>query len=190
MTMKLLMTLACAVALVHAHPRNPPTKVTRNTIFAEERFQGEIFENVEAFTNIQLYNEDVNPYRLPNTTKPIHYNVFWQINPVQRTYSGRVEIQLAATELGVNEIVIHSDHTDLSNVQLTRQGIAQQITYRLDAQYQFLRIRPNIDLEYDADDSIVYTLSMNFEAAMRTDMYGIYESWFRIDSANPESALR
>lgn len=188
--MKLLMTLACAFALVHAYPRNPPANATRNTIFADELFQGEIFENVEAFTNIQLYNEGINPYRLPTTTKPSHYKVFWDINIDDLTYSGTVEIQLAATQPGVNEIVIHSDHTLLSDIRLTKDDEPIPITYRLDPEYQFLRVRPNIELEYNADSKIIYILSINFNAPMRTDMYGIYQSWFRTDTNDPDSELR
>lgn len=187
--MKLLVGLACAFALVHTYPQDPPIKNTRTTIFAEERLQGEIFENVEAFTNIQLLNEDQHLYRLPNTTKPIHYNVLWDIdiNDIKRSYSGRVIIQLVATQPGVNEIVIHSDHTKLDNIHLTQGSTPIDITHRLEPQYQFLRIRPNINLEYNADSDVVYTLSIEFAADMRTDMYGIYESWFKTNIDDVDS---
>lgn len=190
MMMKLLMTLACAFALAQSHPRGPPAKIIRNTIFTDEKLEGEIFENVDAFTNIQLYNEGVNPYRLPNSTKPIHYDVFWDINTVALTYKGRVDIMLTATQAGVNEIVIHSGHTLLSNIRLTKDGEPIQITYRLDSQYEFLRIRPYMDLEYNSDSRNVYILSMEFNAAMRTDMSGIYQSWFRTDTSDPDSDIR
>lgn len=188
--MKLLVGLACAFALAHTYPQDPPIKDTRTTIFAEERLQGEIFENVEAFTNIQLLNDDQRLYRLPNTTKPIHYNVLWDIdiNVNKRSYSGRVIIQLVATQPGVNEIVIHSDHNDLRNIHLTQGSTPIDITHNLEPQYQFLRIRPNINLEYNANSHVVYTLSIDFAADMRTDMSGIYESWFKtnIDDVNSD----
>lgn len=189
MKMKLLITLACVFTLAQSHPRGPLVKVT-NTIFTDEKLEGEIFENVDAFTNIQLYNEGVNPYRLPNTTKPIRYNVFWDINTDALTYKGTVDIQLAATQARVNEIVIHSGHNSLNNIRLTKDGTPIQIVHRLDTQYEFLRIRPIIDLEYNADSDIVYTLSMEFDAIMRTDMYGIYQSWFRTNTSDPDSDLR
>lgn len=190
--MKTGLALACVFAFAQAVSRHPSAKVVRNTIFAEERFQGEIFEKVDAFTNVQLYNEGVNPYRLPNTTKPIHYKIFWNINLTSHihTYSGKVEIELEATQPGVNEIVIHSDYTELSNVTLTQGSTSINITYGLDSDYQFLRIRPNIDLEYNADSKIIYTLSIDFSAQLRNDMYGIYESWFRTDTKNITSELR
>lgn len=188
--MKTGLALACVFALAQAVSRHPSAKVVRNTIFAEERLQGEIFEKVDAFTNVQLYNEEVNPYRLPNTTKPSHYRIFWNINMTSHTYSGKVEIELEATQPGVNEIVIHSDYTELSNVHLTQGSTSINITYRLESDYQFLRIRPYIDLEYNADSRIIYTLSIDFEAKMRKDMYGIYESWFRTNTSDLTSELR
>lgn len=191
MMMRLVAALACAFALAHALL---PPGVTRNTIFAEERLHGEVFENAEAFTNIELHNENANPYRLPTTTKPIHYNVFWDINIDSLSYSGSVSIHLVATQPGVNEIVIHSNHTIPTNIRLTQGSNSINITHRLDPQYHFLIIRPNVDLEYNATSSIVYTLAMDFSAEMRSDMYGIYKSWFKTNSSDPnpdpESGIR
>lgn len=190
--MKLLLALVCAFALAHAYPPDPPVSITRNTIFADEKFQGEVFENVDAFADIELYNEGINPYRLPTTTKPIHYDVFWDIDPNGRRYSGRVTIELVATQPGVSEITIHSNHTTLSNINLVKKEDGEPIafTWRSDAPYDLLVIRPVRDLEYNAITSIVYILSISFEARMRTDMYGIYDSWFRTNTSDPDSPIR
>lgn len=192
MMLKFLTALVCALALAHSHPWDLPVSVTRNTIFGDEKLPGEVFENIDAFTNIQLYSEGVNPYRLPNSTKPIRYDVFWDINPDGHEYSGTVAIELVATQPGVSEIIIHSSHNALSDITLTKKGdtTSMALSSRTDEQYHFLVIRPAYDLEYNNEDPIVYILSVSFGAIMRTDMYGIYKSWFRTDTRDLNSDIR
>lgn len=175
-----LLVLSLAYVCANALPSTPP--VTRNTIFADERFEGEIFENVDAFDNIELAPRDgtVSPYRLPTTTLPSHYNVLWIVDIGRLAYNGTVEIQLHATQANVSEIVIHCDHVELSSVVLRLGTTVVATNYTLQQEYQFLRVAlTNGVLQYNANSQVNYTLAIEFGADMREDMYGIYKSWFR-----------
>lgn len=175
-TLKLLiLSMACMCA--SAIPKGPP--IARNTIFGEERLKGETFENVDVYEDISLFDGTEEAYRLPTTTRPTHYNVLWNMDMTRLSYSGEVSMLLVATQPGVNEIVIHSDHTELTSLSLRQGDMVIPHTYTIDEVHQFLRIRPNADLMYNPITPTVYNLTIQFGAEMRTDMYGIYRSWFR-----------
>ncbi|KAH9643224.1 hypothetical protein HF086_012886 [Spodoptera exigua] len=159
----------------------------RNTIFADERFEGEVFENVDAFDNIELTNVGASPYRLPTTTAPVKYDLSWTISfTPQRTYSGTVTITLEAKQPNVNQIVIHSDHTVNSNVQLRfgQNIIPTDVSIQKEYQFFIVTLRDGV-LSYNETHPIQYTLSIDFTGTFRTDMYGIYESWFRNTPQEP-----
>ncbi|KOB73138.1 Aminopeptidase N3 [Operophtera brumata] len=186
-TMKLVV-LAAVCICAHAFPQEPTGPVTRNTIFADERFEGEIFENLEAMEQFELSrNTDASSfYRLPNTTRPTHYDITWQIAFPARQMSGATSITLSATRADVNEIVLHADQMTIGTVTLL-QGtqIIQTLAPILEEEAQFLRVPlASGSLAYDDTNPIYYTLTINFNAPLRTDMYGIYESWYRNDPSN------
>lgn len=163
---------------------NPP--VTRNTIFMDEKLEGEIFEHVDDFNNIE-YNLSPESYRLPTTTRPLHYNLLWGIDIASFAFAGRVDIQLQPTQANVNEIVIHSH--DIMHGQITlRRNDNNQIlshTTSVDEERQFLTISLTSGfLEFNS--SIIYTLSITFEAPLRNDMYGIYRSWYKNNQTLPD----
>nr|AHW57924.1 aminopeptidase N [Mamestra brassicae] len=175
----------CATAIADVALR----PVTRNTIFTDERFEGEVFENVDAFDDIELSSGAVSPFRLPTTTRPSNYRVHWNIDLVTLRYSGTVVITLSATQANVNEIVIHSDHTTLTSVVLRQGTTIIQSNHTLQQEYQFLRVTLNEGvLQYNAVNPVQYTLTINFNANMRDDMYGIYHSWYR--NVGTDSAIR
>ncbi|XP_075971872.1 membrane alanyl aminopeptidase-like [Anticarsia gemmatalis] len=186
-TMKLLVLfLACLCGSAFSSPtdlvyRN--STLVRNTIFADERLQGEIFENIDAFRELNLASRNTQvDYRLPTTTRPIHYSVLWIIDfsRSEPTQSGTVSIQLAATQQNVNEIVIHADDLVLENVQLALGTTNIPITHILEKERQFLIVRLNTGtLNFNQASPVVYTLTVSFGAPLRTDMYGIYRSWFK-----------
>lgn len=174
-TLKLLI-LSMIYLSANAVPHQP---LIRNTIFGDEKLEGEIFEHFDDYQNISLFDATVEAYRLPTTTRPIHYNVRWTIDIGRLAYEGEVTIQLAATEPGVSEIVIHSDHTAIMSLVLSQGTTVIPQTYTTDAVHQFIRIRPSSDLLFNELSPIVYSLTITFGASMRTDMYGIYQSWYR-----------
>ncbi|XP_049870020.1 membrane alanyl aminopeptidase-like [Pectinophora gossypiella] len=173
--------LALSVALLSANALpNPPT---RNTIFVDEQLPDGPFEQMNKLADVAVFNDAGNPYRLPTDTVPSHYNILWAVHITNFTYTGEVEIFLRATRPEVHEIVIHSSHTELRSISLTKEDEVIPITSFLDTEYEFLRIRPNTNLEYNSSlslsDQTEYKLTINFEGAMRDDMYGIYRSWFK-----------
>ncbi|CAH1647272.1 unnamed protein product [Spodoptera littoralis] len=175
----IVLSLAC----LSAAAVSPVEPGKRNTIFADERFEGEVFENVDAFDNIELTpsNIGVSPYRLPTTTAPISYDLTWRIQfEPYRVYSGSVAITLVATQPNVNQIVIHSDNTVNSNTVLRRGQQVIPTTPSVQKDYQFYIVTLNDGyLQYNETDPYEYVLSIEFTGGFRNDMYGIYESWFK-----------
>ncbi|KAJ8727734.1 hypothetical protein PYW07_001853 [Mythimna separata] len=162
-----------------------PGKVTRNTIFLEERFKDEVFENVDAFDNIELSTRTVSPYRLPTTTAPSHYKVHWIVDPYDQRYSGYVAITLSAQQANVSEIVIHCDHVTVTSVNLTQANTVVPMTASFQREYQFLRVAvTNGVLQYNAATPVQYVLTIEFNANMRDDMYGIYHSWYKNEGSD------
>jgi aminopeptidase N len=173
-----LFVLAAAWTTVHGFPDEPVAY--RNTIFMDERLQGREFEHIDAFNNITLYNTNTNPYRLPTTTRPSHYDVKWWITFSNFSNIGSVDIDLYATQQNVNEIVIHAHDLDIKSLELTLNGIIVHQTWSLQPEYHFLRVRPVAGpLLYNSTQRIYYRLSISFEAPLRDDMYGIYRSWYK-----------
>lgn len=171
-----LIILGTICLCVQALP-SPP--VSRNTIFIDEKLQGQIFENIDAVESVG-YNSP-SDFRLPLTTRPIDYRILWNVSMSDFQMKGRVEIDLAATQANVSEIVIHSNELYIENVYLQLGAAQVQSSYELLPDLQFLVVRPASVLQFNATNPIVYNLTINFNATLRNDMYGIYRSWFRND---------
>lgn len=181
-TLKILV-LAAACVSAYAFPMEPTVPMNRNTIFADEMLEGEIFKDLEKFDLLDDRNirDNSSSYRLPTTTRPHHYNVLWDINITNLTFSGIVEILFYATAANVPEMVIHSSELSILSLQLSLNNVAINTTYVEEEEPQFLRIQQadGSALLYSATSPIIYTLTISFEAPLRTDMYGIYQSWYR-----------
>ncbi|XP_059049750.1 membrane alanyl aminopeptidase-like [Achroia grisella] len=179
MAMLKLSILAAAFVCACAVPHPP----LRNTIFGDEKLEGQIFENLQyQVEDSSSRNIAANEYRLPTTTIPVHYNVLWNI--VLTTYfifNGEVTINLTPTQAGVNEIVIHSEDLNITSLSLKKQGSEANLEYSyfLQPDLDFLRVQLfNSTLDYDANVENIYELTIGFSASLRTDMYGIYRSWY------------
>nr|XP_034830249.1 membrane alanyl aminopeptidase-like isoform X1 [Maniola hyperantus] len=171
-----LLILCVACLYVQGLP-NPP--VTRNTIFLDEKLEGQIFEDIDAFS--ELSTDDIQKYRLPTTTRPIEYKVLWKIDIINQTFSGSVAIALEATRPNVTEIIIHAHDMTISTVVLQRGDIIIPQTYTLEPALHFLKVNlsNNYVLQYDNGNAIKYILKIDFNSNLRDDMSGIYKSWFR-----------
>lgn len=189
-----LVVLATACICAYAFPQEPTGPVTRNTIFADEKFEGGIFEDLEVIEQFELSrNTDTSSfYRLPNTTRPNHYNILWQINIAALDMSGSVDIVLEATTAVVNEIVIHASEMNIGSVTLVQGNtIVQTLPHILEAETEFLRVPLATGfLAYNPTTPVYYTLTITFNAPLRTDMYGIYQSWYRNNPSNLNEAVR
>ncbi|CAK1599080.1 unnamed protein product [Parnassius mnemosyne] len=184
-TLKLFVILALCLA-TYAVPQLPPRP--RSTIFGDEKLEGQIFEHADVFSDeISLLNTNANAYRLPKTTKPVHYNVLWTIDMARLVFEGIVNINLVATQSNVNEIVIHAADLEILSLELKQGDLTLPHTYNLEPDYHFLRVSLNSSLEYNPASPVTYTLSIRFGAELRNDMYGIYRSWFRNNSTDTES---
>ncbi|CAH2240693.1 jg6646 [Pararge aegeria aegeria] len=179
-----LLILSAVCLFAHGLP-NPPA--TRNTIFLDEKLEGQIFENIDAFN--ALSTDDIQKYRLPTTTRPKTYNVLWTVDTTQLIFSGTVSIQLEATQANVTEIVIHAHDMTIGDLVLELGNTAIPQTYKLEPELHFLRITlgDGAVLQYNNVNSVEYTLKITFNSTLRDDMYGIYKSWFR---NNPDESVR
>ncbi|XP_063824395.1 membrane alanyl aminopeptidase-like [Ostrinia nubilalis] len=181
--------LAAVCLAAQAFPQDPTPY--RNTIFGDEKLEGEPFQyidDIDGKNGLSRSDETANPYRLPTTTKPEHYNLLWMVEIPENVFSGEVEIQLYATEPNVNEIVIHAQYLNINSIvlKLGDDEIAQ--TFSLQPEYDFLRVSlTNGVLEYDATSNILYSLTIDFNAPLRTDMAGLYQNWFRNTANDSES---
>ncbi|KAL0882635.1 hypothetical protein ABMA27_001070 [Loxostege sticticalis] len=166
-----------------AFPREPIPY--RSTIFGDEKLAGGPFANINDFddkTHPFSLKENISPYRLPTSTKPEHYNILLMVEIPKNVFSGEVEIQLYATRPDVNEIVIHYGDLDITSVELKLGNTVIPSSFTLDPEYQFIRVRLRDSvLTYNgtSTNKIVYTLSVDFKAPLRTDMMGFYQSWFQ-----------
>ncbi|XP_045484796.1 membrane alanyl aminopeptidase [Pieris rapae] len=174
-TLFLVLSLALAAVAI------PPPPTSRNTIFIDEELEGQIFE-VKSDVISDLAIRNPSQYRLPTTTRPMHYDVLWIVDIDQLTYAGTVDITLAATEANVQEIVLHSKDLNITSLTLRQgntvlvQGL-QNMAFDLDL--ELLKIRTGAALEYNATNPVEYTLRLSFGAELRKDMAGIYRSWYR-----------
>lgn len=173
------LSIFVALAILNSYVTAAPTPVTRNTIFIDEKLEGQIFEGIDAVSTVAR-NDDQMEWRLPTTTRPIHYDLSLAINMQTLFFTGTVQIQLAATQANVNEIVLHAEYYVISSLTLQQGTTTIATTYEMTAENQFLRVRlTNNVLQYNAQQPVVYVLTISFGANLRTEMNGLYRSWFR-----------
>lgn len=174
----LLLLLACTAVFT----LTPELKRPKNTIFGDEKLEGQIFESIssqEVFNNVATRDDD-NPYRLPKTTKPNRYTVLWATDFTNFAIAGTVTIELEATEENVSEIYIQSEDLFINLVSLVQGNTNIPVNMIEQPEYNFLRFQLLTGtLAYSATTPVVYTLTISFEGNMRTDMYGIYRSWYK-----------
>ncbi|KAL0882636.1 hypothetical protein ABMA27_001071 [Loxostege sticticalis] len=175
------MILAATCLVANAYPQDP--RPYRNTIFGDEKLEGGPFENIDEFADVaQLTSLDgsISPYRLPTTTKPEHYKILLTVEIPRNYFSGEEEIQLYATQSGVNEIVIHAYDLNITSLELRQGSNVIPTTWSFQTEYQFIRVRlTDGTLSYSATNKIMYTLAITYEAPLRTDMTGFYQNWFK-----------
>lgn len=187
--------LAAACVCAYAFPNKPTVPLTRNTIFADEKLEGQIFDNLDNFDLLDAARntaDNSSAYRLPTTTKPRHYNVLWVIDIERLTFAGTVGIELYATQPGVNEVVIHSSEMNYTNIQLSLNNVAINTEVVEEEDTQFLRVKladAAATLQYSETTPVIYTLTISFSAPLRTNMYGIYQSWYRNNVADPNEVI-
>lgn len=129
-------------------------------------------------TTVFLQNVSSDPYRLPTTLSPTHYEVHLKITSEAFTasgsaYEGTIVVQFQALA-DTNEIVLHSSYSfiTITEIQLNNEIISED-NYFVNSTTDILTIT------YDSGLLIgrSYALLIEFEGRLSTsDMYGWYKS--------------
>lgn len=115
-------------------------------------------------------------YRLPNDTKPIHYDI-WLSTDVHRgnfTFEGRVSILIEAIE-NASAITLHYRQITITNVRLMRDTggtIHSSAPFELIPSTEFLIIRPTQQLV----QALKYIVEISYTGVLRSDDAGFYRS--------------
>lgn len=115
-------------------------------------------------------------YRLPNDTKPIHYDIWLStdIHLGEFAFDGRVTILIEALE-DTNEITLHYRQITISNVDfMTSTGdlIQSNVPASLVPATEFLVIRPTQSLIASSR----YLVQITYSGMLRSDDGGFYRS--------------
>lgn len=123
-------------------------------------------------------------YRLPNQTKPIHYDI-WLSTAVHQgnfAFEGRVTILIDTFE-NTSEITLHYRQINIQNVKLMREAggnIQSNVSFSLNPATEFLIIRPNQMLTAPNK----YQIQITYTGTLRSDDAGFYRSSY----VNPAGA--
>lgn len=115
-------------------------------------------------------------YRLPNETKPIHYNI-WLTTDVHRgefAFSGQVTILIDAL-VNANQITLHHREIEISNVNLmseTGDPIQSNVPFTSVPATEFLVITPTAPLIALSK----YQVQITYSGSLRDDNAGFYHS--------------
>lgn len=115
-------------------------------------------------------------YRLPNDTKPIHYDI-WLSTDIHRgdfAFEGRVSILIEAIA-NTSEIKLHYRQITITNVRLSRDTggtIHSSARFELVPLTEFLVIRPTQPLR----QNLKYIVEISYSGVLRSDDAGFYRS--------------
>ena len=118
-----------------------------------------------------------NPYRLPTSAIPSHYNLHLKPDLESETFTGDVEISIDITET-VSEIVLNAKEIELKSARLVGGSSAIEAS---DFAYDEELERVKIHLDSEAPSGS-YTLSIDFEGILNRKLAGFYISTFTDES--------
>ncbi|XP_058811597.1 aminopeptidase N-like [Topomyia yanbarensis] len=131
--------------------------------------------------NVRAAKSNFESFRLPNTSVPIHYDLFLDtnVNLNDPTFIGNVQIQLTILE-NTSQIVLHSSHNSINNVQLFNSNQLQLALVNTEPviEREFLVINSKTTLAAGSN----YRLVIDFSGKLRDDLLGFYRSSY-VDSA-------
>lgn len=139
--------------------------INRKFAFLEDDYSDE--EIVEKGTN----------YRLPNTTIPLHYDLYitTDIHRNETNYEGKVEILIEIIET-TSEIVMHFEQT-IENINLydsEKNIIEENLDFIQEEENQFLTISTTKNLK--KGDKII--LIINFNGFLGNSLVGFYQTFY------------
>lgn len=117
-----------------------------------------------------------NNYRLPNNTRPVHYDValVTNIHEDDFEFSGRVIITLKALE-DTNNITIHYRQLTINDYKLIDSETENEINIK-DAIYDEITEHFVFDLESPLKNDSQYQLTINYNGTLRDDLAGFHKS--------------
>lgn len=118
-----------------------------------------------------------NPYRLPISVTPSHYNIHIRPDLESETFTGNVDISIDATE-NVSEIVLNAKEIELKSARLVGGGSTIEAS---DFTYDEELERVTIHLDGEATSGS-YTLSIDFDGILNRKLAGFYISTFTDES--------
>lgn len=132
---------------------------------------------------IDLRANEIN-YRLPNNTKPLHYNISLVtfIDRGEFNFSGVVNINLTVLE-NSNNITLHARQLTTQTVQLrdSRGSSVNGVTFTYDITREFLTISTG---QVTLPRGQTYDLQISYTGELRTDMGGFYRSSYINEKGN------
>ena len=118
-----------------------------------------------------------NPYRLPTSVTPSHYNLHIRPDLDVETFSGEVDISLGVTE-AASEIVLNSKEIEVKSARLVGDsGTIEATDFTYDEELE----RVTLQLASDAAPG-TYRLAIDFDGILNRKLAGFYISTFTDDS--------
>lgn len=124
-----------------------------------------------------MTNPETNPYRLPSSVVPRHYNLHLKPDLEAETFSGDVEISVEVSE-PVSQIVLNAKEMDLKSARFVGDGSDVEIG---DFAYDEELERVTLDLGGEVGVGW-YTLAIDFDGVLNRKLYGFYISTFTDDA--------
>ena len=122
-------------------------------------------------------NPESNPYRLPTSVIPSHYNLHIRPDLEAETFSGEVDISLETSQT-VSAIVLNSKEIEVKSAKLSGDaGTIEATDFTYDEELE----RVTIHLDSEASPE-AYTLSIEFDGILNRKLAGFYISTFTDES--------
>ena len=124
-----------------------------------------------------MTKSEIDPYRLPSSVVPSHYNIHIKPDLENETFTGDVEITIEAHE-PVSQIILNAKEMDLNSAQLSGDSVNIEIeTFDYDEELE----RVTLDLGQEIDTGS-YSLSIDFDGILNRKLQGFYISTFTDES--------
>uniref|UniRef100_A0A336M3W6 CSON008207 protein n=1 Tax=Culicoides sonorensis TaxID=179676 RepID=A0A336M3W6_CULSO len=140
------------------------------------------FSTQPIFVSTQL--DEKHNYRLPNNTRPLHYNIHLTTNIEQADFDfyGSVEITLEAVE-NTKNLTIHYRQLTINEVKLIDVETKKEIKFN-EPHYDEITEHFVIPVESELVNGTQYLLSIEYNGTLRDDLAGFHKSSYTDDDGN------
>ena len=120
---------------------------------------------------------EIDPYRLPSSVVPSHYNLHLKPDLESESFTGNVDISIKSSDT-VSQIVLNAKEIELNSAKLVGEaGEIEVADFTYDEELE----RVTLHLEREASPG-TYRLSINFDGILNRKLAGFYISTFTDDS--------